>query len=152
MAEEKATELASINCDAWADWTGPRVNRDIRTGDKKTKFSVGLPIPTTDEEAQDLYGVPLARLIEKGVKQHSYDKDTDLSNTIAGWLKAGDDMTTKADDVALACEEDFKAPDKERKGESATEKAERKELAKIKKESGLSYAQILAKLKESGMV
>ena len=149
--KEKQVELESINIEAWADWTGPRVNRDIRTGDKKTKFSVGLPIPATDAEAEELYGVPLARLIEKGTKQHSYDKDTDLANLIAGWLKAGDEMGDHADDVKTAVEADFKAPDKERKGESAQEKAARKELESLKKSSGLSYAEMVAKIKAAGM-
>lgn len=149
--KEKAVELESINIEAWSDWAGERVQREIRTGDKKTKFSVGLPLPTNDAQAQELYGCSLATLIRKGTKQHSYDKDGDLANTIAGWLKAGDTMTNHADDVALAVEIDFKAPDKERKGESPEEKAARKELESIKKSSKLTYAEMLAKIKAAGL-
>lgn len=127
--EKKGKELESIFVGAWSDWSGGRASRDVRTGDEKSKFTVGLPIPKTDEESQDLYGVDLAFLIEKGVKQHSYDSDTNLGNKISDWLKVGADMKDKAGDVAGILETDMIYSPKEKKaGEASKLKAAKAEL------------------------
>lgn len=118
--EKKVKELASIHVEAWGDWAGERFARDIRTGDGKTKFTVGLPVPKTDEEADSLYGIPLAFLIRKGVKQHSYDSDSNLANKIADALKAGQATSDMPAMVADTLENDMIFTEKEKKASEAS--------------------------------
>ena len=80
--EAKKVELVGINLNIFSNWNGPRVTRDVKIGDGLHKFVTGLPVPRSNEEAQDLYKVKLEELIEKGVKQLSYDRDTNLGKEI----------------------------------------------------------------------
>ena len=145
MAEEekeKAVELKSVFVEIYPDWPGDREIRDFRFGDKLHKFSVGLPVPKTDQEAQDIYGADLAYLIKKGVKQHSYDNDTNLGNKFAEALKAGTDPSTLAPMVADTLEVDLIYTEKERKTGEATQ------LKAAKAELGMSLSEMITLAKK----
>jgi len=140
--KEKAVELKSIYCEIYPDWQGDRVGRDFRYGDKVHKFSVGLPIPKTDEEAQDLYGVGLGYFIKKGVLQHSYDSDTNLGNKFEAAVKAGTAADTMPSIVSDTLEVDLIYTEKERKtGEASQLKAAKAEL-------GMSLSEMIALAKK----
>lgn len=82
-------ELLGIALEIFPKWTGKRTSRDVKIGDGEHKFSVGLPVPSNDEEAKRLYDTTLADIIERGVKQLSYGKDTEVTKKIKADLKAG---------------------------------------------------------------
>ncbi|RPI49718.1 MAG: hypothetical protein EHM49_09515, partial [Deltaproteobacteria bacterium] len=89
MAEEngkKARELISISVVPYPDWNGKTTSTDKRFGDGEHKFCVTLPVPQTDEESQELYGVDLVDIIEDGVIQGFYgarDVDNIISENFA---------------------------------------------------------------------
>lgn len=140
--KDKAVELKSIFCEIYSDWTGDRVGRDFRFGDKVHKFSVGLPIPKTDDEAQALYGTDLAYFIKKGVLQHSYDCDTNLGNKFVEAIKAGVAVDTLPPVVAETLEEDLIYVEKERKAGEASQ------LKAAKAELGMSLTEMIALAKK----
>lgn len=139
--EKKAKELESIHVEAWSDWQGERFARDIRTGDGKTKFTVGLPIPATDGESENLYGVKLAFLIRKGVKQHSYDSDSNLANKIAEGLKAGTPTSEMPAMVGETLENDMIFTEKEKKA------SEQSALKQAKTELNMSLTEMIEFIK-----
>lgn len=61
-------------------WEGEATSRDFRVKGTDRKFTVRLPIPTNDEQAQKFYACTIADLIKKGVVQRSYDADTPCRN------------------------------------------------------------------------
>jgi hypothetical protein len=121
MAEEtnkvKKVERIGILLSIFKAWTGKRTGRSIgiegTSYDKEGKgtklktnyfFDTKLPVPATDEEAQELYSCKLADLVEAGVLQLSYDRDTSLGNMIVTALEAKTDFGKLADTSAYATE------------------------------------------------
>jgi hypothetical protein len=120
MAEEgktKKVERVGILLSIFKNWTGKRTERRIgiegTSYDKdgkgtklKTKFffDTKLPVPTTDAEAQELYSCNLSDLIEAGVIQLSYDRDTSLGNMIVSALEKQTDFAQLADTTTYATE------------------------------------------------
>jgi len=140
--KEKAVELKSIFCEIYPDWQGDRVGRDFRFGDKVHKFSVGLPIPKTDEEAQDLYGTNLAYFVKKGVLQHSYDSDSNLGHKFVEALRAGTAADAMPAVVSETLEVDLIYIERERKTGEASE------LKAAKAELGMSLSEMIALAKK----
>jgi hypothetical protein len=74
-------EKIGIRLDIFPDFTGKRVERDIKIDDK-FKFECGLPIPTNEAQCQELYAISFDELVARGVLQVSYGKDDTIGNTI----------------------------------------------------------------------
>lgn len=72
MAENNVIELIGHPINLFPDFKGKRIETDKRFGDKVNKATLSCPIPTTDEEAKQMYGVDLASLFNLGVKTHVY--------------------------------------------------------------------------------
>jgi len=142
---EKRTELTSISIILHEEYDGPRVMRDVRCGDGKNKFSVSIPSPRTNEEAKELYNIDLNFLIDKGVKQHSYDADTDAGNLITEKIKAGIDPNDFADDVKASLEEEMFWTEKETKAsQTKITKAKAAKADQAEKKTGFSMDDQLA--------
>jgi hypothetical protein len=137
---EKKVDLKEIYVEIFGDWTGPRVKRDIRYGDKKTKFMVQLPIPTTDETSEELYNVKLSTILAKGVKQHSYDNDSNLGVILEGKAKAG----IAASELAVIVAETLEASLFVTEEEKATKVSEVKKIKAAKAELGMSLDEMIA--------
>ena len=117
LKKEKKPDRTGILLSIFKRWTGKRIERRIgiegtsydKDGNgKKLKtnyfFDTQLPVPATDAEAQELYSCNLADLIEAGVLQLSYDRDTSLGNMIVTALEAKTDFGKLADTTAYATE------------------------------------------------
>jgi hypothetical protein len=141
--EAKAKELNSIFVEIFPDFDGSRVARDIRYGDGENKFTVSLPVPRTDEEAGEFYSTTLAALIEKGVKQHSYDRDTLLGAFLKAELEKGTEADALAEQIAEKFEDEL-STEPERKAPSGEKAA----LKQAKAELGMSVAEMVAFIKE----
>lgn len=74
-------EIPSVAITVNDAWNGRRVNTDKRFPDKSVKFSLSIPVPESDADAQKLYGVPLVKIIEAGVIQGFYSA-TGIDNVI----------------------------------------------------------------------
>ena len=71
---KKARELTSISI-IMEGWDGATTTTDKRvgpTGEAKAKYSITIPVPTTEEDAQKFYNCDLASLVEAGVIQKWY--------------------------------------------------------------------------------
>lgn len=114
-------ELIGIKLDIFPEFTGARVSRDVKIGDGTHKFTVGIPIPKNDEEAKSLYGMTIAKLIEKGAKQLSYDRDTDIGNMVKEAIKNNVDfgMLSDASPYTKTFQSELSTP-KERKTSEIT--------------------------------
>ena len=115
--EDDTVEIISIFVDAWPKWTGatieskkysPQKNDDGVKYAKRFRFDFNMPIPTNDDEAQQLYGVTMAKILAAGVSQISY-AETSLTKKITDHFNAGDDMESEAlfDALAKAAPQDF---------------------------------------------
>lgn len=141
--EKKEKELNSILVEVWPDWTGPRVQREFRFGDGKNKFTTFLPVPTTEEDCEAIYGIGSSYALSKGWLQHSYDSDTNLGHIFVEKRKAGVDPATLPALVAETIEKDFVYHEKERKT-SAEDKADKAKLNAAKKDMDLTLDQMIA--------
>jgi len=70
--KKETRELVSISIVPYPDWTGRTANSDKRFGDGVHKYGITVPIPTTDEEALELYGLKIEDLVAAGVAQKWY--------------------------------------------------------------------------------
>lgn len=75
---EKKVEYISVETSLFPDFDGERIDRAFRIKKRLESLTFGLPVPRNEEEAKQYYGCELATLIEKGVKQMSYDKDSGI--------------------------------------------------------------------------
>jgi hypothetical protein len=142
--KETKREIPSISIIAHPQWTGTRTNTDKRFPDKSAKYSLSVPVPTTDEEAQTFYGVSLTKLIEAGVVQGFYSA-SDIDNVI----KEAHSKGTPADDTdlmskVLAAAEGTTFTARERVSIAKEIKTLKAEIAG----SGMSIAEAIALLKE----
>ena len=76
--KEVKTEIKPISIICHPNYKGNRVT-SAKYGkiDSKTKvrFDCSIPVPSNDEEAEELYNISIAKLIEKGTRQHMYDEN-----------------------------------------------------------------------------
>jgi len=141
--ETKARELTSIAITPYPDWEGKTTTTDKRYGDKEHKFSISVPVPSTDEEAQELYGVSLESLTEAGVIQKWYGA-RDVDNVIKEAF--GNAQDPNSDDVIevvtiAACEQRFEAKAR------VSQAKETKKWASEVKASGMTYQEAIAAMK-----
>ncbi len=148
MAEEngkaKARELVSIAVQPYPDWSGKTTQTEKRFGDKAHKFSITVPVPATDTEAQEIYGISLESLIEAGVVQKWYGA-RDVDNVISEAFDKGLDPNSEdlLDTITLtAGETKFSA--KERTSVSREMKTLKTELSGL----GMTPAEAIAMLKK----
>jgi hypothetical protein len=142
--EKKARELVSISIVAHPEYSGKTTTTDKRFGDGKHKFSITVPVPETDDDAQAIYGVSMASLIEAGVIQKWYGA-RDVDNVITEAAEKGQDPNSQdvIDLVTLAAgEQKFSA--KERVSQTKELKSLKNELSGL----GMSAAEAIALLKK----
>jgi hypothetical protein len=144
-AEKKAArELVSISIVAHPEYSGKTTTTDKRFGDGKHKFSITVPVPETDDDAQAIYGVSMASLIEAGVIQKWYGA-RDVDNVITEAAEKSQDPNSQdvIDLVTLAAsEQKFSA--KERVSQTKELKSLKNELSGL----GMSAAEAIALLKK----
>ena len=171
-----ANEKTSIKLDIYPEWTGARVIRDFaiqrpavkeeKDADGKVtqqakeaiktdyKFEAGIPVPTTDEESQALFSVPLKTILELGAKQHSYNCDTALRNKLYEALDNGVDFGSIEDVSAYTAEfqTSMSTPTERKTSASAENKRKANELDQLKAQLGLdasaTTADIIAMAKQ----
>jgi len=80
--DEKKEYIAVLPESFLPEFEGERIDRAFRIEPRLESVVFGLPVPKTDKDAQKYYGCDLGTLIEKGVKQVSYDKDTGIRKMI----------------------------------------------------------------------
>lgn len=143
--KKEKIEYVDLPYAMFADFVGDRIDRHFRIPERAENLVFGLPVPKDDDEAMRFYGVNLAVLIEKGVKQASYDKDSGIRKLLA------DKPETESDALALQFENDLPSLPTKREKKSAL-KAKANEMTRLEKESGMTAAEILAALKSMGKV
>lgn len=125
--EEVVLEVQEAVADGTVVTYNPN-NRSIKMK-QNYRFDVNLPIPTTDEDAKELYGITLVELVEAGVSKLSYDRDTGIGNTITSALARGVEFGT-IDDISeyeKTFEDELKTP-KERVASVAKENKKKASL------------------------
>jgi hypothetical protein len=140
----KATEYVGIAIRLYPDTIGKgdRVARDIRNKDTSEKFEVTMPFPSNDTECKALYNVDLETLARHGLRQLSYDTDTDAMNLIKEQVAAGVSMTDLADKVRAELESAF-FTEKARKATGGA-KAKAAEARRAEASTGMSVAEMEA--------
>lgn len=126
---------------------GDRVTRDIRLKEQGEKFEVTMPFPTDDDECKKLYNVDLETLARHGLRQLSYDTDTDAYNVIAENLAAGYKASEFADSVKGSLETAFFS-ERARKATGGV-KAKAAEAKQAEADTGMTLAQMVAYVKAS---
>ena len=142
--KKAARELTSISIVAHPEYSGMTTTTDKRFGDGKHKFSITVPVPETDDDAQAIYGVSMALLIEAGVIQKWYGA-RDVDNVITEAAEKGQDPNSQdvINLVTLAAgEQKFSA--KERVSQTKELKSLKNELSGL----GMSAAEAIALLKK----
>jgi hypothetical protein len=134
----KPVELTSISVVVWPEWTGSRVQREIRYGDGVHKFSFGLPVPATDEEFIRLYNKGTSTFQHLGVLKRSYDADSLLRDVLKTALAAGKPAASLSGEVRLRIEADMPIM------ETEAVKSEAAQLKAAKASLGLSLAEMAA--------
>jgi len=89
-SKKEVRELTSISIVPYPEWTGKTGNSDKRFGDGLHKYGITTPIPSTNNEAMELYGITLDDLISAGVAQKWYGA-RDVDNVIKEALDKGTD-------------------------------------------------------------
>jgi hypothetical protein len=140
----KATEYVGIAIRLYPDviGKGDRVARDIRNKDTAEKFEVTMPFPANDAECKALYNVDLETLARHGLRQLSYDTDTDAMNLIKEQVAAGVSMTNLAEAVRAELESAF-FTEKARKATGGA-KAKAAEARRAEASTGMSVAEMEA--------
>ena len=112
------------------------------------RFDVALPLPTTDEDAQALYGVSLASLVEAGVMKISYDRDTNIGNEITSAIKSGIDFAEieDVDKYAATFQEEISTPKEKTVSQAKENKKKASELDALMAKYGVTSAAELASL------
>jgi len=144
--EKKKIDYMEEQVDLFPEWTGARVERraHIPTREMALKFSV--PVPTNDEEALSMFGCDLGTIIEKGVIQITYDKDSWIDD----WKKDPAHAESTPEEFGQEFEKNLVSiPTKKEKRSEI--KAKAADMKKLEKATGLTVDQILAKLKEAGI-
>jgi hypothetical protein len=128
-------------------FNGDRTQSDKRFGSHK--FVLSLPIPTTDNEAQEFYGKSIKELITMGTIQNMYGEST--FKTMCGDL-TGDDLILHVqeevgefdtNDGIISARAYFEGLAK-REQKARTAKAKKDPYAVIAEQSGLSIEEIKA--------
>ena len=149
MAEEngktKARELVSISITPFEGaWDGKTTTTDKRFGDGKHKFTVTVPVPENDADAQDIYGMSLVDLITAGVIQKWYGS-RHLDNVIQELKEKGADPNSQETlDTVTKAAADQSWEKVERTGKTKELKALKGELDGL----GMSPAEAIALLKK----
>ena len=78
-AEVTAPIINAIFVDVYPEFSGKTIESRKYSGllnehKDKNRFDCRIAIPATDEEAKKLYNLDLAKLIEMGVRQHTYSE------------------------------------------------------------------------------
>ena len=148
MTEEngkaKARELVSIAVTPYPDWTGKTIISEKRFGDGVHKFSITVPVPATDEEAMEIYGISREDLCAAGTAQKWYGA-RDVDNVITEAREKGLDPNSEdlLETITLtAGETKFSA--KERTSVSREMKTLKTELSGL----GMTPAEAIAMLKK----
>lgn len=82
METTEKKEMVTLSIDVFSNWNGCRVERDFRFPKQGFKLSGNFPVPETNEQCQDLYGINLGELISAGVKQLTYGRDSLISKLV----------------------------------------------------------------------
>lgn len=90
----KVRELISIAITPFPDWEGETITVEKRFGDKLHKFSIIVPVPLTDEEAEETYSIDMAKIRKAGVSQLWYGA-RDVDNVITEALEKGRDPNSQ---------------------------------------------------------
>ena len=139
--KKEKIEYIDIPFILFPDFDGDRIDRDFYLGKGRAeKIRFGLPVPRTDEESQQFYGCPLSVLIEKGVKQASYDKDSGARKLLA------DNPEAEVEAIGQKFQEDLPALPTKRERRSEDKKLAGAVKAAAKA-TGLTTEEILAKLR-----
>lgn len=127
--------------------SGERIKRDIRLKDTNEKFEVTMPFPGDDAECQALYNVSLEQLARHGLRQLSYDTDTDAYNVISEQIAAGVGATDLASKVQSELETAF-FTERARKATGGA-KAIVKATKEAEASTGMTLEQMVAYIKAS---
>jgi len=140
----KARELTSIAITPFEGWGGDSITVEKRFGDKVHKFSIVVPVPTTDEDAQKTYGVDMIKIIKAGVSQLWYGA-RDVDNIITEAQEKEQDPNS-SDVIELvtmaAAEQKFTAKAR------VSQARETKVLETSVKGAGMSIAEAIAAMKQ----
>jgi hypothetical protein len=148
MEKESAKkERVGIDLPIYPDFKGGRVTRYFGLTDEY-RFDIQVPVPKTDEECQSLYGVPLATIIAKGAKQHSYDNDTNLRNLVKEAVEKGETFASIEDvsTYAVTLQDDMSTPKERKTSAAAQNKKDAEELKRFKEEAGVESMDELREL------
>jgi len=149
MAEtekKEKIEYDEFRIDLFGDWTGSRVDRRTHVPARALAILFTLPVPTNDAEAQQMYGCDMATIVEKGVVQISYDKDSFIDD----WKKDPAHADSSPEDFGVEFEKSLVSTPTKREKRSEV-KAKAADMKKLEAATGLTVDQILAKLKEAGI-
>jgi len=139
-------EYMEERVDLFQNWTGVRIERRTHIPARELAILFTLPVPSTDEEAQSMFGCDMATIIEKGVIQITYDKDSFVDD----WKKDPTHAESTPEEYGQEFEKSLVSiPTKrEKRSELKTKAADMK---KLEAATGLTVDQILAKLREAGI-
>lgn len=116
------------------------------------RFDANLPVPTTDEDSMNLYGVSLASLVEAGVMKLSYDRDTNIGNDITEAIIKGEDFGTIPDvsKFEKSFEDELSTPKEKAVSQAKENKKKASELDALMEKFGVaSPAELAALIAES---
>ena len=153
MSEQNGTngkdkkELISIAVTAYPGFTGERVSASKGYGPRGSathKFEFSIPVPSTNEEANEFYGCTLQDLVTAGCRQKTYSTNN-VDNFISEQFEAGtapDEVDTEK--FAAELVDDLKSIKRERTGVMK----EAKKVAAGLKDLGMSAEEAIAELKK----
>lgn len=144
--EKKKIEYMEERVDLFQSWSGTRVERRTHIPARELAILFTVPVPATDEEAQSMFGCDMSAIIEKGVIQITYDKDSFVDD----WKKDPAHADSTPEEYGQEFEKSLVSiPTKrEKRSELKTKAADMK---KLEAATGLTVDQILAKLREAGI-
>jgi len=147
--KKPVTEYVGISVRLFPNSTGKGdlIHRDIRLKEQGEKFEITMPFPANDSESMSLYNVDLETLARHGLRQLSYDTDTDCYNVIAENLAAGYKAVDFSDAVKTSLETAFFS-ERARKATGGA-KAKAKEAKEAEAATGMTLAQMVAFVKAS---
>ncbi len=147
--KKPVTEYVGVSIRLFPGTTGKGdlVHRDIRMKENAEKFEVTMPFPVDDAESMNLYNVDIETLARHGLRQLSYDCDTDAYNVIAENLAAGYKAAEFSDAVKNSLETAFFS-ERARKATGGA-KAKAKEAKDAEAATGMTLAQMVAFVKAS---
>lgn len=101
MTEESKKEITPIHVDVYPDEAGERIisskySPEINDNGDKVRFDCSFIVPSTDEQAGELYNLTIADLIAMGTRQHVYGE-----SVVTGMLESAEKAGRLNDEVLI---------------------------------------------------